>query len=205
MTSLLERRTRVAGNNRAHHPNEKASIQEMVEYLRKSAGGVKSLLSPRSGGSPTAKQTLRVETQFIGRLQWRSHAVKVAVLKVHCEILIGGSMLLVSCSPIAMALHAAHLSAEFDLSLIRLSYLSQISITAISSGERVRTLVLLYFEGPDRLSHPDESEIQTSFIVSEVLHFRFQNSSWSFCWPVAERPMTVLRSGQIGRGLLRRH
>jgi hypothetical protein len=37
----------------------------------------------------------------------------------------------------------------------------------------VPTLVLVYFTCPDVLFHTDESEIQTSFIVSAVFHFQF--------------------------------
>jgi hypothetical protein len=72
-----------------------------------------------------------------------------------------------------MGHHAAHLSAEFDLILICLSSLSPVSITNISTGERVPTLVLIYLECPNVLFHTDESEIHTLSIVSAAFHFRF--------------------------------
>jgi hypothetical protein len=97
----------------------------------------------------------------------------VPLLKVHCEILIASSILSFSCSPVALGHHAAHLSAEFDLILPCLSSLSPVSIAGISTGERVTTLVLIYLECPDVLFHTDETEIQTSFIVSAAFHFRF--------------------------------
>jgi hypothetical protein len=99
--------------------------------------------------------------------------MNVSLLKVRVEILIGGSMLLFSHSPIDQAHHAAPRSTQIALVLTCLSELSPVSIADLSAGDKVITLVLLYLECPDVVFHKDESEIQISFTVSEMFDFWF--------------------------------
>jgi hypothetical protein len=69
--------------------------------------------------------------------------VEVLLFKVQVKILIGSSMLLFSCLPVALARHTAHLSTKFDLIVTPLSSPSPVSIGDISRGDRAATLVLI--------------------------------------------------------------